>query len=166
MFKLVAWIVAFAAVVLGFAVKEGFEKGLGKSPIAAYCSFSVLYRRAADGILGKEQVPYPTRKLALLQEVDHGAEAYLVLGAFLSTAVCSLGYAANVYYVAGSSQKICQLTGEVDFGHPPVPTGNRTERAPSCVAPILALAFAGPSNLCSSSSEIPRRNHGDDGHCA
>jgi hypothetical protein len=30
MFKLVTWIVGFAAVILGFAVKEGFEKGLGK----------------------------------------------------------------------------------------------------------------------------------------
>ena len=30
MFKLVTWIVGFAAVVLGFAVKEGFEKGLEK----------------------------------------------------------------------------------------------------------------------------------------
>jgi len=28
MFKIVTWIVGFAAVVLGFAVKEGFEKGL------------------------------------------------------------------------------------------------------------------------------------------
>jgi hypothetical protein len=30
LFKLVTWIVGFAAVVLGFAVKEGFEKGLEK----------------------------------------------------------------------------------------------------------------------------------------
>jgi hypothetical protein len=30
LFKLVTWIVGFAAVVLGFAVKEAFEKGLEK----------------------------------------------------------------------------------------------------------------------------------------
>ena len=30
LFKLVTWIVGYAAVVLGFAVKEGFEKGLEK----------------------------------------------------------------------------------------------------------------------------------------
>src|SRR5262245_31815527 len=30
MFKLITWIVGFAAVVLGFAVKEAFEKGLEK----------------------------------------------------------------------------------------------------------------------------------------
>jgi flagellar motor component MotA len=30
LFKLVTWIVGFAAVVLGFAVKEGFEEGLEK----------------------------------------------------------------------------------------------------------------------------------------
>lgn len=28
MFKMVTWIIGFAAVLLGFAVKEGFEKGL------------------------------------------------------------------------------------------------------------------------------------------
>jgi hypothetical protein len=69
----------------------------------------------------------------------------LVHGALLSTAVCSLGYAEGVYYIPGSTQKICQLTGEVDFGHsPPIPTGNKTETRAKLRGTDLGISFRGP----------------------
>jgi hypothetical protein len=66
-----------------------------------------------------------------------------ILGALLSTA--SFGYAADVSYVPGSTQKICQLTGEVDFGHsPPIPTGNKTESRAKLRGTDLGISFRGP----------------------
>lgn len=55
------------------------------------------------------------------------------------------GCAPGVYYVPGSTQKICQLTGDVDAGRsPPISTSNRTEARAKLRGTDLGISVPGP----------------------
>src|SRR3982751_2698862 len=55
------------------------------------------------------------------------------------------GCASGVYKLPGSTQKICQLTGEVDTGvSPPVQTTNRTETRAKLKGTDLGISMPGP----------------------